>query len=170
MYKFDLRSLLAALDDERRARGLSWGQLTAEINEPFENIPSIPMSVATIRDMAKKRAVASAVVLQVLRWLDRTPESFLSGRESVPHASEKLPGPAPSRILRFDTHAIYAELDAERHKRGQTWRQVADELPGFTESMLLHLASGPLIAFPGVMAVTQWLLRPAASFVRARQR
>jgi hypothetical protein len=28
-----------------------------------------------------------------------------------------------------------------------TWRQVADELPGFTASTLANLAEGPLIGF-----------------------
>jgi hypothetical protein len=39
-------------------------------------------------------------------------------------------------------------------------------LPGFTESMLTNLSTGPLIGFPRVMILTQWLGRPAASFVR----
>lgn len=169
MYNFDMHALHTTLDDERRARGLGWIQLTAEINEPFKHTSSIPISVATIRDILKKRSVTSAVVLQVLRWLGRTPESFLSGREHASNISEKLPDPGPLRILRFDTRAMHAELDAERRKRGMTWRQVANELPGFTESMLVNLAAGPLIGFPRVMMITQWLCRPAAGFVRARE-
>jgi hypothetical protein len=31
---------------------------------------------------------------------------------------------------------------------GIAWKQVADELPGFTESMLTNLATGPLLGFP----------------------
>ena len=49
--------------------------------------------------------------------------------------------------------------------RGMKRNQVADELPGFTESMPRYLANGPLIGFPRVM-LTQWLGCPAASFVR----
>jgi hypothetical protein len=51
-----------------------------------------------------------------------------------------------------------------------TWRQVADEMPGFTASMLTNLAKGPLIGFPRVMIITQWLGQPAAAFVRDRSR
>jgi hypothetical protein len=61
---------------------------------------------------------------------------------------------------------MHAALNAERVERGMTWKQVAHELPGFTDSMLTNLATGPLIGFPRVMMITQWLCRPAASFVR----
>ena len=62
------------------------------------------------------------------------------------------------------------KLDAERIKRGMGWKQVAGELPGFTASMLTNLGTGPLIGFPRVMMITQWLGRPAASFVRDHDR
>src|ERR1700691_4290894 len=93
MNLFNMRAFHAELDEQRRARGLSWTQLAAEINRPFESTLSIPISPGTLRDMLKKRSVTSAVVLQVLRWLERTPESFLSGpmrsadpEEQMPHA------------------------------------------------------------------------------------
>jgi hypothetical protein len=140
--------------------------LAAEINKPFAGTSSIPIGVATIRDTQTKRSVTSAVVLQILRWLGRTPESFLSGRDVAPEASETLPDPGSSRILRFDTRAMHAALNAGRVKRGMKWKQVADELPGFTEGMLTNLAMGPLIGFPRVMMITQWLCCPAANFVR----
>jgi hypothetical protein len=166
LFDFDMNALHAALDAERRARHLSWTELASEINEPFRGTSSIPISAATIRNMHTKRSVTSAVVLQILRWLGRSPESFLSGRDIAATASEMLPTPGSSRILRFDTRAMHAALNAERVGRGMTWRQVADELPGFTESMLTNLATGPLIGFPRVVTITQWLRRPAASFVR----
>ena len=129
MLEFDMRALQTALDGERRARKLTWDQLAAEINEPFKHTPSIPISVGTLRTMTTKRSVTSAVVLQVLRWLRRTPESFLAGRDQ---------------------------------------NGVAKEMAGFTPSMLTNLPTGPLIGFPRVMVLTQWLGRPAADFVRAR--
>ena len=170
IHDFDMRALSAALDERRRARSLSWAGLAAEINAPFAHTPSIPINVATLRGMAEKRSVTSAVVLQVLRWLGRSPESFLSGRESPPAGDEALPDPGPMRILRFDTRALHADLDAERRRQGKTWKQVASELAGFSESMLTNLASGPLIGFPRVMALTQWLEHPAARYVRSRDR
>jgi hypothetical protein len=65
---------------------------------------------------------------------------------------------------------MHTALDAERLKRGMQWKQVAEELPGFTESMFTNLAKGPLIGFPRVMLITQWVGRPAASFVRDHDR
>jgi hypothetical protein len=160
-------ALCGALDAARRARKLSWTDLTAEINEPFKGTPSIPISVATLRGMENKRSVTSAVVLQVLRWLGRTPESFLAGGDAAAAAKEVLLDPGPSRILRFDTRLLHAALDAQRIKRGLTWKQVASEVPGFMQSMLTNLAAGPLIGFPRVILITQWLGRPASDFVRA---
>jgi hypothetical protein len=120
--------------------------------------------------MAKKRSVTSAVVLQVLAWLGRTPESFLSGGDVTSKANEQLPETGPARVLRLDTRAVYESLDAERVRRGMNWKRVADEMPGFTENMLKNLSSGPLIGFPRVMFLAQWLGCPLTSFVRVRSR
>ena len=161
-----MQALYAALDAQRSARGLTWPALVAEINRPFEGSPSIPISVSTVRGIGKKSSVTSAVVLQVLRWLGRSPESFLSGKTAAPLVDEKLPELGAGRILRFDTRGLHAAVDTERTKRGMTWKQISSELPGFTASMLTNLATGPLIGFPRVMLITQWLGRPAAHFVR----
>jgi hypothetical protein len=170
MHTFDMQALHMALDDERCARGLSWTELTADINKPFKGTTSIPINASTIRNMSTKSSVTSAVVLQVLRWLDRSPESFLSGRLAQPNVNEKLPDAGTTRILRFDTQAMYAALDEERRRKNLTWKQLVAELPGFTQSMIANLAEGPLIGFPRVMTITQWLNCPAATFVRARTR
>jgi hypothetical protein len=167
---FDMQGMYAALDAARRAQELSWAALVSEINKPFEGTPSIPISLSTVRGMLDKRSITSAVVLQILRWMGRAPESFLFENDTPSQPSELLPEPGPARILRFDTRAMHAALDAERLKRGMKWKQVADELPGFSESMLTNLATGPLIGFPRVMMIPQWLGRPAASFVRAHSR
>jgi hypothetical protein len=167
---FNMPAFHAELDAQRRGRGLSWTELAAEINRPLESTPSIPINPATLRDMLKKRSVTSAVVLQVLRWLGRAPESFLSGPARSVSPDQQLPDVGLDRILRFDTRALYDALQKERLRRGLTWQQIAAELPGFTPSMLTNLASGPLIVFPRVMTLTQWLGRSAADFVRARSR
>jgi len=120
--------------------------------------------------MSKKSSVTSAVVLQVLRWLDRSPESFLSGRLGQSNVYEKLPEAGTTRILRFDTQAMYVALDDERHRRNLTWKQLVAQLPGFTQSMVANVAEGPLIGFPRVMTITQRLKRPAPTFVHTRDR
>lgn len=167
---FDMRAFHAALDAERRARSLSWTELADEINEPFQGTPSIPITPGTLRTMLSKRSVTSAVVLQALRWLGRCPESFLAGAgKSLPPGELFSPNDR-SLILRFDTQALHAALDARRTQCSMTWKQVARELPGFTQAMLTNLAAGPLIGFPRVMSLTQWLGCPAADFVRRRSR
>jgi hypothetical protein len=168
-YEFDMGALCAALDSERIARGLTWADAVTELNAPFAFVPAIPTSLSTIRGMGGKASVTSAVVLQVLRWLGRSPESFLKGRAAPTGAdasAEALPDVGPQRILRFDTKGIHAALDEARHERGLMWRQVASELLGFKEGMLTNLATGPAIGFPRVMRITQWLGRPAAEFMR----
>jgi hypothetical protein len=163
---FDMAALYSALETERRNRGLTWQQLTAEVDEPFRHVPSIPISISTITGMTRKRSVTSAVVLQLLRWLGRTPESFLKGAAAAGSAEESLPDVGPHRIMRFDTNLMHQALNEARLRQGLTWKQVADELPGFTQGMLTNLSTGPAIGFPRVMIITQWLERPAASFVR----
>ena len=161
-----MQRLHSTLDATRTARGLTWVELAREINKPFEGTTSIPIHPSTIRGMTTKRAVVGTVVLQVLRWLQRTPESFLTGRDAASTAEEALPEPGPGRVLRFDTRALYAALDARRREYGLTWKQLAAALPGFTESSLRNLSTGSATGFPPVMTLTQWLRRPAAQFVR----
>ncbi len=157
-----------ALDAARQAKGLSWAELAVDLNRPFEGTTSIPIHPVTLRTMPAKRSVTSAVVLQALAWLGRSPESFLTGPPSPMEAP--LPDSGPGHVLRFDTQALHAALNAQRQAMGLGWTQVAAELPGFTPSMLTNLATGPLIGFPRVMLLTQWLGRPAADFVRVRTR
>lgn len=166
--RFDMRAFHAALDAARQARGLSWAEVAAETNRPFEGTTSIPIHPATLRGMLGKRSVTSAVVLQVLAWLERTPESFLAGGSTG--LEKPMPHAGPGRVLRLDTQALHAALNAQRLARGLTWAQAASELPSFTPSMLTNLAAGPLIGFPRVMLLSQWLGQPLANFVRVRAR
>jgi hypothetical protein len=99
MNVFNMRAFHVELDEQRRSRGLTWEEVAKEINRPFETTPSIPIGPGTLRDMLKKRSVTSAVVLQVLRWLGRTPESFLSGPTRSVSPDEELPETMPDRVL-----------------------------------------------------------------------
>jgi hypothetical protein len=164
--RFDLAELHRALDAARQAKDLTWKDLVAEINVPFGQTTSIPISVATIRGLADKSSVTSAVVLQILRWLNRSPESFLPPSAMRFGERETLPDVGPVRILRLDTRLLHRVLDKGRQPRELSWPQVAAALPGFTPSMLMNLAKGPLIGFPRVMILTQRMGRPLAEFVR----
>jgi hypothetical protein len=112
--------------------------------------------------MSQRSSVRDTVVLQALRWLGRTPESFVPGLgETSPHP---LPDDDTGRPA-LDTRAIYLALDARRARQGLTWREVASEIgPGFSPGMLTRLAGGTGIGFPRVMRIFQWLGRPVAEF------
>lgn len=108
-------------------------------------------------------------VLQMLRWLNRTPESFMPGHPHSEDASERLPHVPLHYVLRFDTKKLHAALDTKRIERKMTWVQVAGEV-GVGVSTLIHLSRGGRTAFPQVMRILRWLGRPAAEFTRASER
>jgi hypothetical protein len=49
-----------------------------------------------------------------------------------------------------------------------TWKEVAQELGGFTPAMLTNLSKGGRVGLPGVMRIVVWLGRPAATFTYAK--
>jgi hypothetical protein len=167
---FRIDDLFSALDDERRARGMSWSQVTRAINDSFRNVPARPISASTLTGMQGRRIIEGNGALQMLVWLGRTPESFTSARDRVPLHEEILPHVGPSQILRFDTTAIYAALDAQRAERGMLWREVAAEIGGVTAAGLARLAQGGRVGFPDVMRIVEWVGRPVASFTRGFDR
>jgi len=113
----------------------------------------------------RTRAVAEGDgVLQMLRWLNRTPESFVPGGPASGRDG-RLPEVPPHHTLRFDTKKIHAALDAQRVERRLTWAQVAHEV-GIGASSLTHLSQGGRAAFPQVMRIVRWLAKPAAHFMR----
>jgi hypothetical protein len=147
MADFDMSALYDAVDAQREARSLSWSDVLRELNQVFEDKPSLPFAMSTIRGIRDKRSVTSAVILQLLRWLDRSPETFI--RHAVPVSeSVALPKISTTAVLRVDTKALHAALDKTRIDRGMTWREVASQLADTQAPMLTNLAKGPLIGFP----------------------
>jgi hypothetical protein len=163
---FDVEALYAALDAQSQARGLSWQQAVREINALFERTPARPISASTVTGMRGKAVIEGDGVLQMLRWLSRTPESFVPGSWEA----AALPDVPSDRILRFDARKMYSELDSRRAERGLTWKQVAEEIGGFSASMLTRLSQGGRVGFSHVMRITRWLGRPAAAFTRISER
>ena len=149
---------------------MSWVEVTREINDLFRGVPARPISASTVTGMRGRRVVEGNGVLQMLVWLGRTPESFTSGRDRVARENEILPRVGPSQILRFDTQAIYAALDAQRAERGMLWREVAAEIGGVSAAGLARLAQGGRVGFPDVMRIVEWVGRPVASFTRGFSR
>lgn len=160
---FSLRALYAALDAERRARGLSWAAATREMNGRAERVSAgrHQMSASTVKGVGKRTVAEGDGVLAMLRWLKRTPESFVQG-----HADgARLPEVPAGKVLRFDTKRMHAALEAQRVARGMIWEEVAKEV-GLGVSSLKYLANGGRTAFPQVMRIVRWLGRPATEFTR----
>jgi hypothetical protein len=162
---FSLRALYEALDAQRQARGLSWSQVTKEMHRTPKRPSTRPLSQSTVTGMRTKAAAEGDGVLAMLRWLNRTPESFVPGYRESKEISARLPDIPPGTILRFDCRKLYAALDARRIERKMTWAQVAKEV-GTGASSLMYLSKGKRVGFPGVMRIFRWLDRPAADFTR----
>ena len=128
---FDIAALHSALDAQRIELGMSWKAVAQEVNRTHERYGVHPISPSTISGLKNQRwGVEGDGVLQMLLWLDRTPESFVPGHPGAMHPDARLPRVAGNRILRFDVPAIHAKLDAQRARRGLTWVQIAGEIGG----------------------------------------
>ena len=171
--EFDGNALHAALDDKRRAEGLSWPGAAAAIWDMAwslnaardeRGLANHPISPSTLRSLGKRGDTSCQHALFFLRWLDRTPESFLAGAaldEGVP-----LPACGPDRRPRWDLERLHAGLNEARVSRGATWAQTAQDLrcqPGqLTGLRTARFATGMGLA----MRISQWVGRPAADFIR----
>jgi transcriptional regulator with XRE-family HTH domain len=169
-YDFSVGALYAALDAQRQARGLSWQQVAREINALSGRVPARPISPSTLTGMRNRAVIEGDGVLQMLRWLQRTPESFIPGGEEAAAEPARLPDVGSFQILRFDTRKLYTALDAQRSERGMTWTQLANEIGGLTAASLTRLSKGGRTGFPQVMRIARWLGRPVADFTRAADR
>jgi hypothetical protein len=161
---FDMAALYAALDERRVGRGLTWAGVTREINRPDARPVLHPISVSSVTGTRNGRGGEGNIVLAMLLWLDRTPESFVPNHPAPATPDKFLPHPPPDRHLRWDVPALHTALNEQRQERAMTWKQVADEIGGFTPAMLTGLATGRHIVFPRVMRLVAWLGEPAVSF------
>jgi len=170
IYDFDGLALFQALDEKRASRNLSWRQVATEIwelsSELNDRRRDHPISPSTITNMNKTGGTSCQHALFYLRWLGRSPESFL--KVPAGHAIEsQLPVAGPDRRLRWDLAKLYAALNDRRREQEITWAQLARELP-CTSSQLTGLrtarfATGMNIA----MRIVQWLGRPSSDFIYA---
>lgn len=76
----------------------------------------------------------------------------------------RLPPAGPDRRLRWDLPELHAALDARRQQHGLTWVALARELD-CTPSRLTNLCTARLADMGLAMRVTQWLGKPAATFI-----
>jgi hypothetical protein len=166
--EFDALAFFAALDAQRLSRGLNWRQVADQIWELSSALNDRrhdhPISPSTIANMGKRGNISCQHALFFLRWLGRSPESFLHGGSSK---GAPLPEVGPDRRLRWDLKLTYEALDARRREEKMTWPQLALVL-GCTPSQLTGLKRARFATGMGLaMRITQWLGRPAADFVYA---
>jgi hypothetical protein len=166
---FDLEALYAALDEKREALSMTWSDVARAVSTRGAELPKGRVSASTITGIREKRSVEADGVLQMLRWLDRTPESFCAGCAREEALSGELAIP-PDKALRFDAKAIYAAVAAKRTATGASWKDVAREIGGYSADGLTRFAKGGRVAFPGVMRVIRWTGQPATRFMRASDR
>jgi hypothetical protein len=164
---FDLQALYAALDERRRARGLSWAAVTREVNARFRDVRGHkPLAASTITGLRTRALAEGDGVLQLLLWLGRTPESFVPGCETTP--SQVLRSDlATTQILRWDARALHAAIDRKRTALGLSWKETAGQIGDGDAAGLARLSRGGRVALPGVMRIALWLGEPAARFTRA---
>ena len=164
---FDLQALYAALDHQRRALSMTWSEVARAISTRHAETPGRGVSTSTVTGIRHRRQVEADGVLQMLRWLDRTPESFGAARDTAENLSALLPPIQPHQTLRFDACAIHAALEARRALRTLSWTAIAQEIGGCTPASLTRLAKGGRVSFPHVMRVIRWTGKTACEFMRA---
>ncbi len=166
---FDGSALYRALDARRLELGLSWRQvadqlwhLSFELNDRRHDHPISP---STLTRMATKPGTSCQHALFMLRWLGRSPESFLSGVADGDDAHFALPPAGPDRRLRWDLRLLWATMDEKRRQDGLTWQQLADLL-GCTSRQLTGLRTARFATgMDTAMRIVQWIGRPAGEFV-----
>jgi hypothetical protein len=167
---FDIAALFDALDSQRRDRALSWQGVARELWEQSAELNARrgdhPISASTITGMLKMKDTTCQHALFMLRWLGRSPESFIPGSTVDPNRTA-LPPVGPDRRLRWDLQKLHEALDAERRERCFTWPQLAHELQ-CTPSQISGIKRARFaIGMRLAMRIVTWLNRPARDFIRA---
>ncbi len=169
--RFDGAALHTALDARRTELGLSWAKVAEQLwllsSELNDRRHDHPIAASTLTGMGKRQATSCQHALFMLRWLGRTPESFLEGFAGGDDPRYALPLVGPDRRLRWNLKSLAAAMDEQRHQEGLTWAQLA-ALLGCTPSQISGLSRARFAAGMDVaMRIVQWLGRPAADFVDA---
>jgi len=167
---FDAGALYLALDDKRTELGLSWKKVAEQLWDLSIDLNNRrkdhPISPSTLTNMAKNPRISCQHALFMLRWLGRTPESFLNGG-SGDDDRFVLPTMGPDRRPRWALKLLYASMNEKRTACALTWADLATILD-CTPNQLTGLrtakfATGMELA----MRIVQWIGRPAADFVYA---
>jgi hypothetical protein len=168
---FDGNALVAALDARRADLGMGWTALADELwrqsSELNARLSDHSLCPGALVRTVKRGTMSCQYALIILRWIHRAPEDFLTG-PVVDVGDVQLPEAGPDSRLRWDLEQLHASLDEHRCERKLTWAGLADELD-CTPSRLTNLRTARLADMDLTMRITQWLGKPAASFVHPAQ-
>jgi hypothetical protein len=167
---FDIGALFEALDSQRRDRALSWQGVAKELWDQSAVLNKRrndhPISASTITGIAKRGDTTCQHALFMLRWLGRTPESFMPGSR-VDAQRTALPLAGPDQRLRWHLRKLYEALDSQRRERSFTWTQLAHELQCSPSQLSGIKRARFAIGMRLAMRIVTWLDRPARDFVCA---
>ncbi len=165
---FDAGALYAALDEERTRLAISWPavaeQLWALSSALNDRRRDHPISPSTLTNMGKTSRTSCQHALFMLRWLGRSPESFLEGATSDDERFA-LPAAGPDRRLRWALKRLYASMDEKRRRDGLTWPALAAVLECSPHQLTGLRTAKFTTGMDLAMRIVQWLGRPAADFV-----
>jgi hypothetical protein len=156
--ELDIPALRQALDEERRARGLSW-QLVGK-----------HLGIPTVRDMGGAGHIQGDAVVLILQWLRRRCDDFVVRREgrAAPWAhQDDLPGPPPL-FARFDTILLYAAMNRVREARKLTWPEVAAEV-GTNSGVIARFQKGGRINGQLMVVAAEWAGEPVEALLQPSQ-
>jgi hypothetical protein len=170
--EFDALAMLAAMDVQRTERGLSWRQVADQVWDQSALLnrrrADHPISPSTITGIAKRADCTCQHALFFLRWLERTPESFIAAPRPVA-GDLSLPAAGSDRRPRWNLVKLYEALNSRRQDRRLTWKELARQLR-CTDSQLTGIRTARFaIGMTLAMRIVQWLERSAASFIEAAQ-
>ena len=119
-------ALHAALDVQRRTRGLTWSAFVREIS-PASERTGRRLSLSTIKDVGTRAVAEVPAFCRCYAGSIEGPRVSCPAISQVDEASALLPDAPANMVLRFDTKKMYAAVDARRAERDMTWAQVAKE-------------------------------------------
>ncbi|GAB2484035.1 hypothetical protein [Jatrophihabitans fulvus] len=164
---FDGAALIVALDAQRVARDLDWTQLAQAMTDQSyalnAELGDHAMCPGALLRTTKRGTMSCQYAMQLLRWLGRPPEHFLTG-PVADVGDTTLPTAGPDRRLRWNLPRLGRALDERRRADGLTWGALG-EIFGVSPSRLSNLRTARLADMDLVMRVTQWLRRPSADFI-----
>jgi hypothetical protein len=166
----DIVALFEALDSQRRSCTLSWHGVAQAIWAQSATLNAQrndhPISASTLTGMVKRKDTTCQHALFMLRWLGRTPESFIPG-STADAKRTALPLVGPDQRLRWDLQKLYGALESQRREMGFTWPQLAHLLQCAPSQLSGIKRARFAIGMRLAMRIVTWLDRPARDFIYA---